>query len=84
MGDMADFSLEELMNWDEAVEGGYYDDPENWEDGMIPMLPFYSQPKACGPGKCPSCGAETVLRKGKFGEFYGCTTYPKCHGSRNP
>jgi ssDNA-binding Zn-finger/Zn-ribbon topoisomerase 1 len=29
-------------------------------------------------GKCPKCGAPLVLRNGRFGEFYGCSTYPKC------
>lgn len=27
---------------------------------------------------CPYCKTELVLRKGKFGEFYGCANYPKC------
>ena len=27
---------------------------------------------------CPYCKAELVLRKGKYGEFYGCPNYPKC------
>lgn len=28
--------------------------------------------------KCPKCGANLVERKGKYGKFYGCSTYPKC------
>ncbi|MBP3232357.1 MAG: topoisomerase DNA-binding C4 zinc finger domain-containing protein [Anaerovibrio sp.] len=27
---------------------------------------------------CPNCGVAMVRRKGKFGEFYGCSNYPKC------
>ena len=27
--------------------------------------------------KC-QCGAEMVLRSGKYGKFYGCSTFPKC------
>ena len=27
---------------------------------------------------CPYCKGELVLRKGKYGEFYGCSNYPKC------
>lgn len=27
---------------------------------------------------CPWCKKELVLRKGKYGEFYGCSGYPKC------
>lgn len=29
-------------------------------------------------GICPKCGGELRLRNGKFGEFYGCSNYPKC------
>ncbi|MCI8355588.1 MAG: DNA polymerase III subunit epsilon [Lachnospiraceae bacterium] len=32
---------------------------------------------------CPSCGGELVLRKGKFGMFYGCSSYPRCRFTRN-
>ena len=28
--------------------------------------------------KCPRCGGNLVLRKGKYGPFYGCSNYPKC------
>lgn len=27
---------------------------------------------------CPKCGKELVVRKSKFGEFVGCSGYPKC------
>lgn len=27
---------------------------------------------------CPKCGAPMILRKGKWGEFWGCSTYPRC------
>lgn len=27
---------------------------------------------------CPNCGKPLVLRKGPYGEFYGCSGYPKC------
>ena len=32
--------------------------------------------------KCPFCGSELVLRKGKYGAFWGCSTYPKCKYTR--
>lgn len=41
------------------------------------------QMKSRGPGLCPRCGKETMLRKGKHGDFYGCTGFPECKGSRN-
>ena len=28
--------------------------------------------------KCPICGAELVQKKSKYGEFVGCSNYPKC------
>lgn len=28
--------------------------------------------------KCPNCGSDLILRKGKFSTFLGCTNYPKC------
>ncbi len=27
---------------------------------------------------CPKCGAEMKLKKGNYGSFYGCSTYPNC------
>lgn len=32
--------------------------------------------------KCPFCGRELVLRRGKYGQFWGCSTYPKCKFTR--
>ena len=33
--------------------------------------------------KCPDCGSPMVKRNGRYGEFYGCSTYPKCRGTRS-
>ena len=32
---------------------------------------------------CKWCGSELILRKGKYGEFYGCSNYPKCKYTKN-
>ena len=29
-------------------------------------------------GICPRCGHSLILRNGKYGDFYGCSRYPKC------
>ena len=29
-------------------------------------------------GSCEQCGAPLVLKKGKYGDFYGCSNYPNC------
>ncbi len=31
---------------------------------------------------CPKCGGDLAVRKGKYGEFYGCSNYPKCRYTR--
>lgn len=35
---------------------------------------------ASGP-RCPRCGSMMVLRHGKYGDFYGCSQYPKCRAT---
>lgn len=32
---------------------------------------------------CPKCGGEMVRRNGMFGEFYGCSNFPKCRFTKN-
>ncbi|AFL69735.1 type I DNA topoisomerase [Sulfurospirillum barnesii] len=32
---------------------------------------------------CPECGKELVRRKGRFGEFIACSTYPTCKYTQN-
>lgn len=69
MGDHADDALD--MAWNT-----YYDDQSG--EGIYPRI------KPTGPGPCPRCGAPTVQRhrKSDMKTFYGCSTYPKCKGSR--
>ena len=33
---------------------------------------------------CPYCNAPLVRRNGRYGEFWGCSNYPKCRFSRKP
>ena len=39
--------------------------------------------QALSSGNCPRCGAALVLRNGKYGNFYGCSNYPKCKFTQN-
>lgn len=32
---------------------------------------------------CPNCGGILMKRRGKFGEFWGCGSYPRCRYTRN-
>ena len=36
-----------------------------------------------GAPTCPNCGSALVKRKGKNGEFWGCSAYPKCRTTFN-
>ncbi len=31
---------------------------------------------------CDKCGSRMVLRNGRFGEFWGCSSYPKCTNTK--
>ncbi len=32
--------------------------------------------------KCDICGGGMVIRRGRFGKFYACASYPKCSGTK--
>ncbi len=38
--------------------------------------------KAQNSAICPFCGGRLVKRRGKYGEFWGCLSYPKCKFKR--
>lgn len=31
-----------------------------------------------GGGICPKCGGQLIMRTGKYGNFIGCSNFPKC------
>jgi hypothetical protein len=33
--------------------------------------------------QCPKCDSDMVLKTGKYGEFWSCTKFPDCKGTRN-
>ena len=39
--------------------------------------------KSLNREKCPRCGSIMVKKKGKYGEFLGCSNYPRCKYTRN-
>ena len=38
----------------------------------------YKTDSKIASGICPQCGGTLVRRSGKYGNFYGCSNYPKC------
>lgn len=42
-------------------------------------IPALASPEAQKTGeKCPKCGADLVLKTGRFGQFIACSNYPEC------
>lgn len=48
------------------------------EDGKKPVL----KQDETVDFKCELCGADMVVRQGKFGDFYACSNYPKCKNTK--
>jgi ssDNA-binding Zn-finger/Zn-ribbon topoisomerase 1 len=71
MGDMADYTLDQMMDEDEAYCAGYRK-----------TSPFIYKYKPNGPGNCPRCDGPTHICHGPYGRFYGCNNFPKCKGRR--
>ena len=46
----------------------------------VPVLSKTAQENArrCWNSTLPLCSSKLILRKGKYGEFYGCSNYPDC------
>lgn len=49
-----------------------------WRDNLQNRIDNFAE--AIGPA-CPRCSAPTVKRNGRYGEFFGCSTYPQCTGT---
>lgn len=47
------------------------------EGAVDPRLAKKANPHSSNP-VCPNCNIPMVLRKGTYGEFYGCRNYPNC------
>lgn len=71
MGDAADMLLDSMFEGDDYVF-------QSW----VPRHSRMRRARPAGPGPCPECGAETTMRSGPYGTFYGCSNYPRCKGSR--
>jgi DNA topoisomerase-1 len=61
---------------------------ESSSSSPTPALATSASAGASGPHPsslpaCPRCGSPMVKRSGPRGEFWGCSTFPKCKGTRN-
>lgn len=63
--------------WQKVIDGFYGD----FEEKLIAASgdSFTLKPKSQATDiKCDKCGAFMVVRHGQFGDFLGCSNYPKC------
>jgi hypothetical protein len=44
---------------------------------------YVAYPRSPNPPDCPECNGKLQIKLGRFGEFWGCPSWPKCHGSRS-
>jgi hypothetical protein len=42
----------------------------------------HQSPGPIGTLPCPKCNAKMVLRRGRYGKFYGCSRFPYCRATR--
>jgi DNA topoisomerase-1 len=82
MEETLDLVAEGKKNWQEILKDFYAPFMKRIEDGKKNIK---SLKQAIPTGEdCPKCGAELLLRKGRYGEFIACSNFPKCKYTKNP
>ena len=46
-------------------------------------FPHHVKNNSMGVPSCPNCGATMRRRSGQYGQFWGCSSYPQCRGTRS-
>ncbi|EOC5005359.1 type I DNA topoisomerase [Campylobacter upsaliensis] len=72
---------ENKANWQETLKEFYYPFMRKIEEGKSTIKSQKTFTKL--DEKCPECGGELAVRKGRYGEFIACLAFPKCRYSRN-
>lgn len=75
--------MEEVLDDIAKGDDDYVHALSSFEDRFEPLLDNayekMEQVEAEKTGeKCPECGSDLVVRKGKYGDFVACSSYPKC------
>lgn len=78
------FSPSEIIRIAELISNSNVDSKETRKEHIDQINRNVSLRKNCARnGICPRCGHSLVLRHGKYGDFYGCSNYPKCRFTEN-
>ncbi|EAJ1956812.1 type I DNA topoisomerase [Campylobacter upsaliensis] len=72
---------ENKADWQETLREFYYPFMQKIEEGKSTIKSQKTFTKL--DEKCPECGGELAVRKGRYGEFIACLAFPKCRYSRN-
>lgn len=77
------YYIEKFNSYNEGYNrtlGGEHDEDKGMSGvgGRLPSYKYKPVPKPKLLEKCPECGGELVKRKSKYGNFAGCSNYPKC------
>lgn len=72
---------ENKADWQETLREFYYPFMRKIEEGKSKIKSQKTFTKL--EEKCPECGSELAVRKGRYGEFIACLAFPKCRYSRN-
>ncbi|WP_024790332.1 type I DNA topoisomerase [Lebetimonas sp. JH292] len=80
MEEMLDKIAENKKDWQEVLKE-FYKPFMDMIDKGYKEIPSQKIAKPIDE-TCPLCGAPLVIRKGRFGEFIACSSYPKCKYTR--
>ena len=72
---------ENKADWQETLREFYYPFMRKIEESKSTIKSQKTFTKL--EEKCPQCGSELAVRKGRYGEFIACLAFPKCRYSRN-
>ena len=73
------FALQQITSYAQILTASNADSHKNRKSHVITLKNNVKQrQRHIDSGICPKCGGNLVLRKGRYGNFYGCSNYPKC------
>lgn len=59
--------------------------PQGWKGNLVPKIAdLLANWREYYHGECHRCNGVMQLREGEYGEFLGCSNYPRCDATRQP